>query len=163
MYNSPAMKSSFIVFFLALALPLAAQYRASVSRIDITPKAGHAMGGYSARVGNASGTHDPLQATVLVLESGNQKFAWITADLRSFVSTRVGEEAKRRFGINHTLISVSHTHSGPLTWEARTSWYSEAEDKMIEALGKAAKSLEPVTMAAGTASVYLGFNRRKVS
>ena len=121
------------------------------------------MGGYSARTGNAIGTHDPLQATVLLLESGGQKFAWITADLRSFVSTRVGEEAKRRFAVNHTLISVSHTHSGPLTWEARTPWYTEAEDKMIEAVGAASRTLEPATLAASTASVYIGFNRRKVS
>jgi hypothetical protein len=148
--------------FLA-ALPLAAQYRAGVSRIDITPRAGHAMGGYAARKGVAAGTHDPLQATVLVLESPGEKFAWITADLRSFVSTRVGEEVKRRFSIGHTIISVSHTHSGPLTWEARTPWYTEAEDKMIEAVGKAASSMEAVTLAAGTSSVYLGFNRRKVS
>ena len=121
------------------------------------------MGGYSARVGNATGTHDPLQATVLVLESNGQKFAWITADLRSFVSTRVGEEVKRRFGMGHTIISVSHTHSGPLTWESRTPWYTEAEDKMIEAVGIASQHLEPATLATGTSSVYLGFNRRKVA
>ena len=121
------------------------------------------MGGYAARKGNATGTHDPLQATVLVLENGGEKFAWITADLRSFVSTRVGDEVKRRFGIGHTVISVSHTHSGPLTWEARTPWYVEAEDKMIEAVGKAAGSMEPVTLAAATANVYIGFNRRKIS
>ncbi len=123
------------------------------------------MGGYAARKGAATGTHDPLQATALVLEGANgEKLAWITADLRSFVSTRVGAEVKRRYGIAHTLISVSHTHSGPLTWEAPQSpWYREAEDKMIEAAGKAAQSLAPVTLAAATGNVYIGFNRRKVS
>ncbi len=78
------------------------------------------MGGYSDRKGNATGTHDPLYATVLVLQSGQTSVALVTADLRSFVSTRVGDQARQRFGIQTTIISVSHTHSGPLTWEART-------------------------------------------
>ena len=162
MYNKPAMLlRNFVVL---LALPVAAQYRAGVSRIDITPKPGHAMGGYSARSGNATGTHDPLQATVLVLESNGERFAWITADLRSFLSTRVGQEVKRRFGIGHTVISVSHTHSGPLTWEARESpWYAIAEDKMIAAVEQASLNLRPATLATGHANVYIGFNRRKIS
>jgi neutral ceramidase len=162
MYNSAAMKV--VSFIFLLAVPLAAQeYRASVSRIDITPPVGHAMGGYTARKGNATGTHDPLYATVLVLESGSTRLALVTADLRSFVSTRVGQLAKERFGVQHTIISVSHTHSGPLTWEARTPWYTEAEDKMVAAIGTAVKSLAPATIGAATGHVYLGFNRRKVT
>ena len=146
-----------------LVAPLAAQeFRAGAARIDITPPVGHAMGGYSARKGNATGTHDPLYATVLVLENAGRKLALVTADLRSFVSTRVGEIAKQRHGIGHTIISVSHTHSGPLTWEARTPWYTEAEDKMIDAIGRATASLAPATLATSSGSTYLGHNRRKV-
>lgn len=120
------------------------------------------MGGYAARKGAATGTHDPLLATVLVIESGGTKLALVTADLRSFVSTRVGEAAKQRFGVDHTVISVSHTHSGPLTWEKRTPWYADAENKMIEAIGRANSSLEPVTIGVASGSAYLGFNRRKI-
>jgi neutral ceramidase len=120
------------------------------------------MGGYSARKGNATGTHDPLYATVLVLESGGTKLALVTADLRSFVSTRVGDLAKQRFGIDHTIISVSHTHSGPVTWELHSPWYTEAEDKMVEAIGRAANSMEAAQLSVGASSIYLGFNRRKV-
>jgi hypothetical protein len=72
------------------------------------------MSGYSARAGNATLAHDPPQVTVVVLESGNGKLAWFTAGLRSFVSTRVGEGAKRRCGSGYTIVSVSHTHAGPL-------------------------------------------------
>src|SRR5713226_1054781 len=121
---------------LFLPLAAAAEYRAGVSRIDITPAAGHIMGGYSERKLPATGTHDPLYATVLVIESGENSLALVTCDLRSFVSTRVGELARQKFGIKNTIISVSHTHSGPLTWEARTPWYTEAEDKMVEAIEK---------------------------
>ena len=120
------------------------------------------MGGYSDRKGNATGTHDPLFATVLVVESGGNTVALVTCDLRSFVSTRVGEIAKQRYGINSTIISVSHTHSGPLTWEARTPWYAEAEDKMVDAIGKAHAAMFPASIEAVSGHIYLGFNRRKV-
>lgn len=147
----------------ALALPLAAaDFLAGTARVDITPPVGHAMGGYSDRKGNGTGTHDPLYSTVLVLQSGSNSLALVTADLRSFVSTRVGDEARRRFGVQTTIISVSHTHSGPLTWEARTPWYAEAEDKMIDAIGRAKSQMFPATLEFGSGHVYLGFNRRKV-
>jgi neutral ceramidase len=147
----------------ALALPLtAADFQAGTARVDITPPVGHAMGGYSERKGNATGTHDPLYATVLVLQSGSTSLALVTADLRSFVSTRIGDQARQRFGIQTTIISVSHTHSGPLTWEARTPWYTEAEDKMVDAIGRAKSQMFPATLEFAAGHVYLGFNRRKV-
>ncbi len=151
----------FVLFALGLPL-LAADFRAGVARVEITPPVGHAMGGYSDRKGNATGTHDPLYATVLVLESNGNSIALVTADLRSFVSTRVGEAAKQKFGVATTIISSSHTHSGPLTWEARTPWYAQAEDKMIDAIGQAKSAMFPATLEFASGHVYLGFNRRKV-
>jgi hypothetical protein len=147
----------------ALSRLSAADFRAGVARVDITPPVAHAMGGYSDRKGNATGTHDPLFATVLVLESGDQSLALVTCDLRSFVSTRVGDLARQRFGVRTTIISVSHTHSGPLTWEARTPWYAQAEDKMVEAIGQARAAMFPATLEFATGNVTLGFNRRKVA
>jgi hypothetical protein len=103
-----------------------------------------------------------LYATVLVIETGENSLALVTCDLRSFVSTRVGELAKQRFRIKNTIISVSHSHSGPLTWEARTPWYTEAEDKMVEAVGMAHAGLFPAALSVSTGKSDLGFNRRKV-
>lgn len=120
------------------------------------------MGGYAARTHNSTGLHDPLYATVLVIQSGGTTLALVTCDLRSFVSTRVGELAKQKFGIQHTLIDVSHTHSGPLTWELRSPWYAQAEDKMVAAIGEAKKALFNATLSASSGRIYLGFNRRKV-
>ncbi len=152
------------IALLLLPLSMAAEtgYRAGVARIDITPPIGHPMGGYSERKGNATGTHDPLYATVLVIESGDTSLALVTCDLRSFVSTRVSDLARERYGIKTTIISVSHTHSGPVTWELHSSWYPQAEDKMVEAIGKAKSEMFPATFAMSTGHVYLGFNRRKI-
>jgi hypothetical protein len=148
---------------LLLSLPLAAaEYRAGIARVDITPPIGHEMGGYAARKHGSTGVHDPLYATVLVIESGANSIALVTCDLRSFVSTRIGEQAAQRFGIKTTLIDVSHNHSGPLTWELRSPWYAQAEDKMIEAIGVAKKAMFPATLGISTGEVYLGHNRRKI-
>jgi neutral ceramidase len=152
----------FSLFLVVVPLAGAAEFRAGVARIDITPPAGHAMGGYSDRKQGATGTHDPLYATVLVVESGGEQLALVTCDLRSFVSTRVGDLARQKFGVQHTIISVSHTHSGPLTWEARTPWYSEAEDKMVRAIGEARAAMFPATLWVASGHIYLGHNRRKV-
>ena len=151
-----------ILAFLILPIAFASDFRAGVARIDITPPVGHVMGGYEARKLPATGTHDSLYATVLVIESADTSLALVTCDLRSFVSTRVGELAKQKFGVKTTILSVSHTHSGPLTWEARTPWYGEAEDKMVEAIGKAKAAMFPASIEVATGHIYLGFNRRKV-
>src|SRR5690349_20106640 len=150
-----------LVAFLFLPMAWAAEYRAGLARVDITPPVGHVMGGYSDRKQNAAGTHDPLYATVLVVESGDDSLALVTCDLRSFVSTRVGELARQKFGVKNTIISVSHTHSGPLTWEARTPWYADAEDKMVTAIGQAKAAMFPASLDAISGRIYLGFNRRK--
>jgi neutral ceramidase len=86
----------------------------------------------------------------------------VTCDLRSFVSPRVTAEARKRFGIETTIISSSHTHSGPLTWELRSPWYAQAEEKMLNAIGAAQRNLFPATLAFARGESYLGFNRRKV-
>jgi neutral ceramidase len=152
----------FLLVNLVLTCAWSADFRAGVARVDITPPAGHEMGGYAARKQKATGTHDPLYATVLVIESGDASLALVTCDLRSFVSTRVGDLARQKYGVKNTIISVSHTHSGPLTWELRSPWYAEAEDKMVAAIGEAKAAMFPASLEMATGHVYLGFNRRKV-
>jgi hypothetical protein len=149
---------------LLLCLPVAsaAEYRAGIARVEITPPIGHEMGGYSERKHGATGVHDPLYATVLLIESGKTSIALVTCDLRSFVSTRVGDLARQRFGVGTTLIASSHTHSGPLTWELRSPWYAQAEDKMVEAIGIARKNMFPATLGISSGEIYLGHNRRKI-
>ncbi len=151
------------LYLLLLSIAGAAEYRVGVSRVDITPPIGHPMGGYSNRTHGSTALHDPLYATVLVIESAGNSLALVTCDLRSFVSTRVGELAAQKFGIRNTLIDVSHTHSGPLTWELKSPWYTEAENKMVEAIGTAKASMFPATLEISTGGIYLGFNRRKIA
>ncbi len=160
-----------LLMFLSVAMAAAADYRVGVARVDITPPVGHPMGGYSERKAGATGTHDPLLATVLLIEATQstasdgplrESLALVTCDLRSFVSTRVGEIARQKFAVNTTIVSVSHTHSGPLTWELRSPWYTQAEDKMVDAIGQAKAAMFPAQLEMSSGNIYLGFNRRKV-
>jgi hypothetical protein len=151
-----------LLVFLLTPLAFAAEYRAGVARVDITPPIGHEMGGYSARKHGSTGLHDPLYATVLVIENGNNSIALVTCDLRSFVSTRVGDLARQKFNIQTTLIDVSHDHSGPVTWELHSPWYTEAEDKMVEAIGRAKAAEFDATLSTSAGKVYIGHNRRKI-
>ncbi len=118
-----------------------------VARTDITPPVGYLMGGYSARKGGSQGIHDPLYATTVVMKSGGESLALVSLDLRSFPSNRVLKTLRQDYGIAHTLLCSTHTHSGPLTWEDKTwpdpdhSWFQETEQKVIAVVSETASSL----------------------
>ena len=108
------------VFLLPAFLYAQGGLRAGVARVEITPPRGHAMAGYAERTRGASGVHDPLYATALLLESGTSSVALVSCDLISFVSARVGTEARQKFGVAHTILMLSGTHSGPVTTDAHS-------------------------------------------
>jgi len=146
----------------------AAEISAGVARVEITPPAGHPMGGYAARNGPSTGVHDPLYATTLLLKSGGLTVAIVSCDLRSFPSERIVNTARERKLADHVLIAVTHTHSGPMTWEDQSwpsrerSWFAETERKILSAIEAASKKMFPARIAAGFGEIYLGHNRRKV-
>ena len=133
--------------------------RAGVARADITPPKGHAMSGYAERTRGGAGVHDPIYATVLVLESGPTSAALVTCDLASFASPRLAELVRQKFGIAHTIVSVSGTHSGPLP---DAKWTAGAEDKIAQAVGQARQAMFAATLSAAPGRAYVAFNRRKI-
>jgi hypothetical protein len=133
-----------ICLFLIIASPIyAAELLAGVARVEITPPAtGTPMGGYADRTGPSTGVHDPLSATVLVLKVNGESVAIVNCDLRSFPSERIINEARAKKLVDHVLIAVTHTHSGPITWENQTwpagvkSWFASTEDKILAAIAE---------------------------
>ena len=161
---------SVVMFCLLLQVTvIAGGLRAGTARVEITPPVGHVMGGYANRKSPSTGVHDPLYATVLVLKSDEMTVAMVSCDLRSFPSERVVNEARRRKLADHVLISVTHTHSGPMTWEDKTwpsrdrSWYAETEDKILRAIEEASGRLFQARIGSGFGETYLGHNRRLVA
>jgi hypothetical protein len=167
----PAPK--FIVFILCCcslgAVASAGELSAGLARVEITPPVGFPMGGYAARQGPSAGVHDPLYATALLLKADGASVAIISCDLRSFPSERVITAARERKLADHVLLSVTHNHSGPLTWEDQSwpsrekSWFADTEQKLLRAIEEASKKMFPARIAAGFGDIYLGHNRRKVA
>lgn len=155
-------------FLLAALLPLVltAQdlpLKAGLARIELTPAGSMPMYGYSNRkCGNATGTHDPLHAKVLVLESGDSKIAIVTMDLGSFVGKTIHEQVKTKLGIPVLLLSASHTHSGPAfiaPSHVDAAYHAEVESKIFNAVKQASEAMFPARLAISKGSAQLGYNR----
>lgn len=87
--------------------------------VDITPPLGLEMYGYGARVGGATGIHDPLYARVLVAEGvDGTTVALVVADLLQVeerLQDIIAKEVLRSTGITRENLQLAgtHTHSGP--------------------------------------------------
>jgi hypothetical protein len=155
----------------------AAEFKAGVARRDITPKEPLPMWGYGSRHDALStATLDPLQATALVIQAGDQKLAIVGLDLGRAPAEHSLQEIRTRIkaeaGIEYSFIAGSHTHHGPVLeltdepgkgkgrFDAALRYYKQMEDAIVAAVVEANAHLVPVRMA--TASVQLqGFNRNR--
>ena len=92
--------------------------RAGFGRVDITPKNPCFLVGYPHVERTSTGTHDPLFASAVCLESGGTPLMLISLDLL-FISADSTRECRTRIreatGIpeQNILIGATHTHSGP--------------------------------------------------
>lgn len=142
---------------------------AGVARVEITPTASMPMYGYANRkCGDADGTHDPLFAKVLVLESGGTRVALVTSDLGSLVSDTLRQDVAARLDIPVLLLSVSHTHSAPsflpfgsapATSEQAAAYLAEIERKIFDAIAEASRSMFAARLGVGRGALQLGYNR----
>ena len=146
-------------------------FQAAAQQVDITPPAGIAMWGYSARGGVAAGVLDPLYARVLVLDDGASRIALVTLDLgRTFGPASmklVRERVKSSATVNTVFFFASHTHSGPVIGdrypEGETpAWETTALDRISAAIERAARRLTPARIGTGLGATYIGHNRRFV-
>lgn len=127
------------------------------------------MYGYAKReCGPSAGTHDPLYAKALVLESGGSRIAIVTLDLGSIVSERLGDEIATRLGIPVLLLAASHTHSAPAFLPFGSSpvrddsgavYRAELERRVFAAVEQASSSMFPARLGVGRGSIQLGYNR----
>jgi hypothetical protein len=161
------------VCLLALALSGAAHaavdLRAGVARVEITPSKFMQMYGYANRkCGPANGTHDPLFAKALVLQTGDSRMAIVTTDLGSLVSDNLRREVASKLDIPLLLLSASHTHSGPAflpfgsspaSNEDGKAYLSEIEGKIMGAIEQASRSMFPARLGIAKGSIQLGYNR----
>jgi hypothetical protein len=96
----------------------------AATTVDVTPRLPVALGGYLARDGQlATGMHDPLTASLLLLsdESGRHAVCWVSVDALSLdadTSARIRAGVAEGAGIDSdaVLVCCSHTHSAAAPW-----------------------------------------------
>ena len=163
-----------VVTILGITPLHAADFKAAVAKVDITPPPGLPMHGFLSRIKDnkfSTGTLDPLYARVLVLEAGEKRLALVTVDLGRAFNQRELEElrqASRNFaGISYLVVTASHTHSGPNLLDEYPSnhppaWETAAIEKIGAAIAEASRHMVDARIGTGRGEVYVGYNRRQV-
>lgn len=125
---------------------------AGTARVNITPVTDEPI-------------HDSVYARSLVLEGSGIRIAFVSVDLAVFTSDRVEKVCREQYGIQRLLLCSSHNHSEPQLQGKRSFQQGNPfkvfyEDRIIEAVGEAARTLFPARITAGRRSFpQLGFNR----
>lgn len=149
------------------SLPLSAAIYAGTGKCELTPKIGTPSAGYAKRQGRSmEGVHDPLLATVLVIDNGNKMVAFCGVDNLGF-TYEMTQEVIRRVHQYPNLVNCevylgsSHTHSGggaflniPKLGELLAGTYEEkiAEfyiSSVVNAICTAGQSLQPALIGIG--------------
>ncbi len=154
----------------------AADFNAGIAKRDITPTKPMPMWGYGDRhAALSTGVIDPLYAKALVLETGETKLAIVTLDIgrgpTPAMMERIRPAVAEQAGVDHVLISGSHTHHGPVielldkpgqgadAFPDAVAYARAFERLIIEVIVEAAK--KPVPAKIGWASAEVKMNRNR--
>jgi neutral ceramidase len=164
----------------AAASAPAAEFKAGLARIAITPKDPVWMSGYAARTHPSEGIVHDLWAKALAIEDRpGKRFVFVTLDLLVIpraIADEVASAAKTRYGLDRDriAISASHTHAAP---EVRTLPFALPEsesdrriladyrrkvtDSIISVIGAALHDLSAAQLEYGRTSAAFAINRRQ--
>jgi len=169
----------FVVSALGSSLNLgAAQFRASVVKIDITPDQPQWLLGYAPR--QSTGVHDHLFHRIVAMDDGTTQFYLISTDICLYspsVYDSLTIEIEQQTGIKPLQIwwTVTHTHSAPevgppglgsvflvgrYEHDHNTEYSAWAENKLIEGVKEARAKLEPAKLGVGWGMAMANINRR---
>lgn len=158
----------------------AADWKAGVARVVITPKQPMAMAGFASRNHPSEGKLHDLWAKALALQAANgKKVLLVTTDLLGLpqeVSNHIRDRIKTRFGLerDQVILNSSHTHSGPVLQHALSDIYLldadqlekvkqysiTLEDQLVKLAGDALSKMEPVSLYALNGVTRFQVNRR---
>jgi hypothetical protein len=149
------------------------EMQAGISQIDITPPAGTWLVGCE---GPSTGVHDPLFATVLVLEQRDVRHALISLDLCGLAQedSRAIRSAVAQVcntAPDRVTLMCSHTHSAPISipwsltgWQQHCAqdqaWTSALPQRMAQAAQEASQHMSATVLGYARAQVQIGQNRR---
>lgn len=151
-------------------------WKAGVARANITPQESMWMAGFGFRNKPSEGVTSDIWTQAIALEDGNGKkvvlIAVDNAGIGKELSDKIRGKLKTLYDLDkdQIILNNSHTHSGPATsagWgrddvqKEKIKRYAEKlENQIVEMVGKAIKSLEPVKIFSGNGVVRFQVNRR---
>ena len=159
----------------------AADFKAGVSRINITPKTSIWLSGYGNRKHPSEGVLHDLWAKALALEDAKgNKVVVVTTDLIGLpraISDVVGARVQKDYGLDraHLVLNSSHTHTGPMLRANLNLMFelSPEEDRVIDeysrklsddlvsVIGGALGKLAPANVWFGEGETGFAVNRRE--
>jgi len=151
--------------------------RVGFGQRDITPTAAVPMWGYGDRHALLSqGKLDTLWAKAIVVQGDNGKVALVGLDIGRGPTTAMMEKIRQAIseqaGIEHVLISGSHSHHGPVieltdregfgrgTYDDAVAYAESLPFKLIEAILEADKNAKPARLGVGARELTLNRNRQ---
>lgn len=175
------MLRTLICLLLLLAPATAAEWRAGVARLKITPQGPIWLSGYGNRNKPSNGVVHDLWAKALALEDkkGNRAVI-VTTDLIGLpraVSEQIASEVLKRYELSRDglMLNSSHTHTGPLVRENLQTMFdldSEQQERIrqysqtlistiVDAVGGALGDLQPAELSFGKGKATFAINRRQ--
>jgi neutral ceramidase len=166
-----------------LCLPLllgTPSWKAGAAKATITPAQPLWLSGYAARTKPAEGKLTDLWAKALVLEDPQgRRGVLVTLDLVGIprdLSAAICAELKTKYGLPReaVILSVSHTHTGPVVGSNLLTMYELDEiqrqriadyarvlhEKVVAVVGEAIANLAPAEVTWGKGHVTFAVNRR---
>ena len=159
----------------------AADYKAGVARVVITPERPIYLSGYANRTHPSDGVIHDLWAKALAIEDpkGN-RVVIVTTDLIGLprsLSELIGARVLKQYGLERArlVLNSSHTHTGPLLpnnlsimFELKPEEQQVVEeygqklvDRIVSVVGAALKDFSPANISFGNGQAGFAMNRRE--
>jgi hypothetical protein len=170
-----------ICFLLSFAIaPLAPagepEFKVGFAKRDITPLAPTPMWGYGDRHAMLSqGTADSLMAKAVVVQAGDESLAIVGMDLGRGPTTAmmklIREAVQEQAGVDHVMISGSHTHHGPVIeltdrpgfgkgkFDDAVAYSNRLPELLIEAIVEANAAAAPGQVGVAKKNIEMNRNR----
>lgn len=170
----------FLKLLLAATLH-AAEFKAGVARVAITPPTPFWLSGYAARTNPAPTVRNALWAKALAVEDPDgARAVVVTTDLiglPAVIADAAAARLARERGLPRAAVvfNSSHTHAGPAIWpnlrvmfdftpaeQARVEAYArQLAESLAVVAGRALDDLAPATLAFGRGTAGFAVNRRE--
>jgi len=151
-------------------------FQVGFAETDITPQAPVPMWGYASRHAALSdGSFDPLMAKAVVIQAGKEKLALVWTDIgrgpTGPMMEKIRQQLTEKAGINHVIVSGSHSHHGPVieltdregygkgTFDASVQYARELPDKLIDVILAADAARKPAKIGLAKGNTSLNRNR----